>query len=90
MNNIENMWENYRLTLPKSSSVIQIVEARLGFFSGATAIYSLMMAKALDEDITEEQGEEFLKSLAEEINGFIEDVLTKDHEFFAKGATNES
>lgn len=78
MNNLQKSWEGYRSTLPDNASQGQVMEARLGFFSGALSIYNLMMAKAMDETVSQEEGEKFLASLAVEINDFMGVLLTSE------------
>lgn len=80
MNDIQKSWEDYRLTLPDNAPELQVMEARLGFFSGALAIYNLMMAKAMDETVSQEEGEKFLAALSLEINAYVSDLLAQDSE----------
>ena len=86
MNSIQKRWEEYRSTMPGNVSLDQIIEARLGFFAGAASIYFMMRGKAMDQDVTQQEGEEFLESLGDEIDQFMKnmrtgiDILVKDFE----------
>lgn len=76
MNSIQERWEEYRATMPGNSTTDQIIEARLGFFGGAASVYFMMMNKAMDEDVTQKEGEEFLESLGDEIDRFMKNMRT--------------
>lgn len=82
MNNIEEIWKGYSKTLPPGASPEQILEAHLGFFSGATAIFALMMEKAMDPTVSQEEGQEFLDELDTELKQFRKRVQAKDQQFF--------
>jgi hypothetical protein len=87
MNSIQERWEEYRATLGPMAGE-DIIEARLNFYSGATAIYNMMMGKALDENVTQREGEEFLESLSVEINRFMTQILTREGGILGKEMKN--
>lgn len=71
MNMIADLWKEYAKTLPDSAPSAQIVEAKLGFYAGASSTFSRMMAKALDPKVSQEDGEQFLDNIAEEVRSFL-------------------
>lgn len=74
MTNIHDRWEEYRLTMPESSTPDQTREAFLAFFGGSASMYFLMMNKAMDEDVSQEEGEIFLDTLGKEIADFMKNL----------------
>lgn len=87
MNSIQRRWEEYRRTLPLKITQQEIIEARLGFFNGASSIYFMMMNKAMDMDVTQLEGEEFLASLGDEIDKFMK-KLVSDKDVLERDITN--
>lgn len=80
MNNIQNRWEEYRLTMPLTATPDQVREAFLAFFGGSASIYFLMMNKAMDEDVSQEEGEQFLDSIGKEISEFMKNLRNSSPE----------
>lgn len=83
MEYIQDLWESYKeSTMPDDATEVQIIEARLAFFSSAAAIFSLITGMTEKEGVTNEEGSKFLSDLDTEIEKFINDVANEDIEFF--------
>jgi hypothetical protein len=71
---IAKAWEGYRRTvMPADAGPEQVTETRRGFYAGAWALLTTMMALGSDE-IDEDQGVDILESVKAEIEAFYRDV----------------
>ncbi len=76
MNHIKKNWERYlEEVLPSDAPLIQLIETRRAFYSGAASLFTMMVDQTKQAGITEEQGIDYLAELNAEIVQFGIDLL---------------
>jgi hypothetical protein len=87
MKHIKESWENYKSqTLPSDLPFDQLMEAKMGFYSGASSVYFRLMHAAQNPAVSEEEGEKLLDDIAEEIRNFTRFLAQGQAETFYKEA----
>jgi hypothetical protein len=85
MKHIKEGWEDYKArTIPPDLPFDQMMEAKMGFYSGASSIYFRLMNSAQNPNVTQEQGEKLLDDIAEEIRNFTRFLSQGQAETFYK------
>lgn len=77
MDYIAEKWESYKKTIPGNLTESQIIESKLGFYSGAYALFTDMMGKAMNSGISDDEGSAYLVELEQEFEKFMKNIRNR-------------
>lgn len=77
MDYIAKKWDSYKETIPKNATESQMIDSKLGFYSGAYALFTDMMGKAMNEGVSDEEGSAYLTELEQEFDNFMKNIRNR-------------
>lgn len=78
MKYIKEDWDRYRMAVvPFGAKEYQVEQTKQAFFAGVSSLFSLMVGKLNDPNVTDDDGKKMVNEIREELKEFLDSMEEK-------------